>query len=126
MKALQFELSRHSREVASWASQWNLFFNPEFLPRTGRIVPGKAVIFLYKTDSAAGFIENLICNPQEDKKSVSEAIDACVSAIEKDAKEMNIRLLVCSTSLNSVKNRALNSGYTVVGGNLTQLAKEIK
>lgn len=97
-----------------WAKTWNLTVASSLLPKTGRIVPGKAAIFLYKTDSDVGFIENLICNKEVDKQSASEAIDACVTAIEKDAKTMGIKVLHCSTTIFEVAKRAsLTHGYLV-------------
>ncbi len=95
-----------------WADQWHTHVDLKVLPKTGRIVPGKAAIFLYKTDSSVGFLENLICNREVNKQDVSEAIDACVLDIEKDAKSMGISLIVCSTQLQSVIDRAKSFGYS--------------
>lgn len=119
-----FEPNRHLREVKSWADQWSTQLNLSILPKTGRIVPGKAAIFLYKTDSSVGFIENLICNREVNKHDVNEAINACVSDIEKDAKAMGINLIICSTNLQSVIDRSKIFGYSSKPNTL--LYKELK
>lgn len=113
METEKFELSRHICQVQQWANQWKLPLRPEMLPLTGRIVPGKAVIFLYKTDSTIGFLENLICNREETKQSVSEAINACVEAIQKDALEIGMTHILCHTNLSAVAERAIQTfGYS--------------
>ncbi len=108
--ALRFETEAHYREVEAWAKARGVHLTPELLPKTGRIVPGKAAIFLYKTDSSLGLLENLISNP---KDSDSEAIDAVVTSILEDAKEMGIKFIMCTTSLPAVISRAARLGFLV-------------
>lgn len=114
MEALKFDPALHLEMIRNWSSDRGLGpVPPNMLPKTGRIIPGVCAIFLYKTDSDIGFLENLISNPRADKKVASQGIDLCISAIEKDAKELGVALLWSTTCISGVVERAERLGFHV-------------
>jgi hypothetical protein len=111
MEAVRYDPELHAEQVASWATARGLTpIPPEYLPKIGRIVPGKAVIFLYQTDSKMAFAENLLANPDNTsdpkvKQDISEAIDTCVRALWEDAKEAGAELIVGYAHISALKAR---------------------
>lgn len=126
MEALHFDKKSHLSEIESWAACWDMLLpSSEFLPKIGRIVPGICALFLYQTDSCFGLLESLISNPQSDLSYRSQAIDLCVSALEKDAQSLGYRFLMCSTHVSAVADRALSLGYRVEPHNYKMITKRL-
>lgn len=119
-----FDLPRHLREVEDWCKGWNIDFDPSLLPTTGRIISGKAAVFLYKTDSKVCFLENLIRNPGLSQEDTASAVQSCLLDIEEDAKAMGMKLIVCSSDIPSVIKRAKIQGC--IPKPKTMLYKELK
>lgn len=124
MQAVKFIREIHSAEVDAWLTDRGIPTIPyTFFPETGRIVPGKAALFLYKTDSKLGFAENLVSNPKE--KDSSEAINACVAAIESDAKEAGIEIINSFSCIGRVNKIAERLGYKVSEDSYRRISKRL-
>jgi hypothetical protein len=114
----------HYNQVCAWAISRKLKAPPsKLLPQTGRIVSGHAAVFLYRTDSQVGFIENLISNP--DARSASDAIDLCLEAIEQDAQDLGVSLLWGSTYIPGVADRVRRRGFRVSNREYRLVTKEL-
>lgn len=114
MKVYRYNAEEHYIQVCDWAKARGIAEPLRgLLPDMGRIVPGVAVVFLYRTDSKLGFIENLISNPVVKYPLASEAIEACIEAIQKDAIDEGITHLWGVTFIPGVADRAKKQGFSV-------------
>lgn len=124
MEPIRFDPCVHLDEIAEWASARGMKPAPAyFLPDVGRIIPGVCALFLYQTDSAVGFIENLITCPKASPEAVTDGIIACVKAIEQDARDNDVALLWGSTFVPGVAARAKDLGFKVNRGKYTLISK---
>ncbi len=120
IEAVPFIPADHYEMLCQWAEKRHMAKPPLFLlPSTGRIVPGVAAAFLYKTDSRVGFIENLISNPDANPGVSSEAIDLCVLAIAEEARRLGFEFLWGSTFIPGVVERAKRLGFVARPERLT-------
>jgi hypothetical protein len=126
MKAIKYDPKIHFEDVCLWAEARSLGLPPKGgLPKTGRIVPGKCALFIYKTDSKVGFMESLISNPCSSPSDIPEAIDLCVQALEKDALDLGIQFIISSSFLPIVADHAKRNGYIVRPESYKLLVKEL-
>ena len=116
---LHFELVKH------WLQLWNETMTPEALPKTGFIIPGKAVGFLYRTDSSLALIENLVAAPGLSREERSEAVDAIVAAVCAEAAKQGFKMLLGYTVLDAVVKRAERFGFIYVAGNFHLVARPL-
>lgn len=109
--------------IAEWMKDRGLKMCPqEDLPQIGVIVPGKAVAFLYQTDSSVCYIESLISNR---KASDSDnALNLVVKGVLEAAKDLGYKTIFSSTKLDAVVNRAVELGFSKAEG-YTFVAKEL-
>lgn len=82
-----------------------------YLPKTGFIVDGVAAGFLYVTDSAVGWIENLISNKATSVEERNTALDLVVQAALSHAKSIGLECVVGFTELAPVADRAEKLGF---------------
>lgn len=117
----------HFAEINKWERARGSLPTPERLfPESGRIVPGKCAILLYKTNSAVGFLEGLITNPEVHPRELNAPIDACIAAIEMDAKNEGIEFLWCSTFIPGIVFRAKKHGFSIMKESYKLITKRLK
>jgi len=85
------------------------------LPAVGAIVPGVACGFLYQTDSAISFIDNLLANPNAKLREMSKAVDVIVEYLTSYATSVGCQDIVVITRRRSVARRAVKLGFHHVG-----------
>ncbi|WP_426752965.1 hypothetical protein [Myxococcus sp. Y35] len=112
MTPIPYDPAVHYAQFESWLKVRDDSMPPETLPQTGFIIPGKAVGFLYRTDSCIAMIENLVAAPGLSKEERSEALDLVVKAIMAEAKKLGFTLLMGYTQLDAVVKRAERLGFT--------------
>jgi hypothetical protein len=126
MEAVKYEPKLHFSQICEWAKKRGLSPLPSSgFPKTGRIVVNKCALFLYKTDSDVGFVENMISSPDSEKSEIPEALDLCFAGLDLDAKEMGVRFLFGSSFIPAVADHAKRNGYIVKPESYRLLAKEI-
>lgn len=126
MKAEKFEPELHLSQIEEWVKAHDIgFLLSNTLPKNGRIVPDVCALFIYKTDSDVGFIENMISNPKADKSEVSNGFDLCGDELEIDARKLGIKYLVGSSFLPAVADHAKRNGYIVRPESYKLLVKEL-
>lgn len=125
MEAIKYDPQMHYQEICQWHLDRSLSAPlHSILPSTGRVVRGKCAAFLYKTDSALGFIENFIAKPG-DYEDMQQAFNLCLDALEKDAKESGIKYLWGGSFLPSVIHQAKEHGFIVRPERYQMVMKEV-
>lgn len=84
---------------------------------------GKAAIFLYKTDSALGLLDNLISNPEA--RGTSEAIDAVMLAALADGKAEGIQAVMSTSAHGPSAQRAQRLGFDLHPSTFQVLTKRL-
>lgn len=121
-----FEHGKHLEMVNRWAVSRGLKAVPvELLPRTGRVVPELAAVFLYKTDSRVGFIEHAITNPDAAVKDASHALDDCIAAIESDARWLGMSVLCGVSRIPGMAERVRRAGFEVSAERFRMMTKGV-
>lgn len=113
-------------EISSWWVKRNK--NPparEILPMHGRIVPGIACGFLFRTDSALGLLEFFSTNPDAGLKTRKKAMDRIVSSLIEDAKRAGIKIVYGGTEHSSILKFVKKIGFHVETEPYYGLAKVI-
>jgi hypothetical protein len=114
MKLTRFD----PRDSEAMAALLDLYFSwghpescptPEELPSTGYIVPGKAAVFLYSTDSSLATLEHAIT--MRDAEGHTEAIHAICDALIADAKAAGFTKLYVYCGNQHAVRRALAVGF---------------
>lgn len=103
-------------EISKWCeARGHKMPDRSLFPRTGFIIDGTAVGFLYFTDSAVAIIDCYISNPDADSKTRSDALDAITVALTQCARFHKCKVIKCDTKLEAIKQRALRHGFKMLG-----------
>jgi hypothetical protein len=99
-------------EMVKWYSQWGVLPPPiDMLPKNGYVVPMVCAGFLFLTDTPLGMIDCYVANPDLSK----ELRDTCLNAVTEDlierAKELKLKVLMCSSNISAIKKRAELHGF---------------
>lgn len=81
----------------------------------GYWVPGVAACFLYRTDSARAYVEDLTTNPERSAAERHLALLDLRECIERKALELGVRYLVGWTQESDVAERGRNEGWHPIG-----------
>jgi uncharacterized protein YihD (DUF1040 family) len=111
-------------EIQRWAKLYDTTYSADNFPETGFIVDNLAAYFLYKTDSAVCFLENLISNKEADHYEKDKAINLIVEEILKEAKEQGFKVAYATTGIDAVVFRARIKGAKA-DANQTLLMKDL-
>ena len=125
MTPIPFVPELHFEHVKGWLQHWNESMTPEALPKTGFIIPDKAVGFLYRTDSSMALIENLVARPGLSREERNEAVDAIVTAVCEEAARQGFKTLLGYTVLDAVVKRAQRHGFLYVAGAFHLVARPL-
>jgi hypothetical protein len=115
----------HFEQIRLWLELRNEVITPDALPQTGFIIPGKAAGFLYRTDSSVAWIEGLVAAPGLSREERSQAVDAVVAAVCREARKLGFKTLVGYTVLDVVVERAKRFGFSHVGGGFQLVALKL-
>lgn len=121
-KPVLYEPALHFSQVLAWFQEYDEAVTQDELPQLGYIVPGKAAGFLYRTDSSLCWIESLVASKQLSKEERSEALDAIVMALARDARRLGFKTMMGLTQLEAVVQRALRLGFVYVDGGFRVIA----
>jgi hypothetical protein len=106
----------HLAEVNRWYTARGLPQVPaSALPSTGRIVPGVASGFLYRTDSDLALLEGYVSNPEAPLRARARAFDGIVAALIEEAKAGGARRVVAFCASEGVRRRAARLALEHVG-----------
>lgn len=78
-------------EVIGWFHSRKIEITPDYLPKTGFIVPGICAGFIYKTDASFCIFESFISNPNSPRSVRQEALRDVVSEMIKESKRMGFK-----------------------------------
>lgn len=109
------DLERDYAEFKSWWKAWGWEpFPKPFLPETGLVVyegnTNICAVWLYRTDTAICWVENMISN-KEYKGKRNEAILLLLSEIEKEAKSQGFKMIITATKCKGLVKKFIDSGY---------------
>lgn len=96
----------------------------EMLSQHGAIVPGVAAGFLYMSDGNFAYIDFYITNPQIDRITRYEALQAITETLIKWAKQMEFNLIMANTQNTFIAQLAMANGFKNLG-KYTVLMKEL-
>jgi hypothetical protein len=116
----------HFEEILRWNQARKEVLTADILPQTGYIIPGKAAGFLYRTDSAVAWIENLVASPGLSREERSQAIDAIVKAVSTEARRLGFKMLLGYTVLDAVVKRAQRLGFSHAEGNFQLVVLQLQ
>ena len=113
MKVERFQPDLHYPTFCTWTRWYEMTPLPlQFLPQSGFVVEGVAMGFLYRTDSKMALIENLAANPKLPRDTVTQGLDAVVTAIAEEGRCLGFEVLIGYTNVKAVIERALRHGFT--------------
>jgi hypothetical protein len=126
MQVIPYVREEHYEQVRGWLRLWKQDMPPTALPRNGFIIPGRAAIFLYLTDSSVAWIENLVAAPGLSREERSQAVDAVVTAAIDRARELGVEMLMAYTRLDAVVQRGARFGFMHVADGYHAVALPLK
>lgn len=91
------------------------------LPKTGLIVPGYAVAFLYSSDASITWLEWLLVNPAADKKERHGALTRVVKQLLFLARSRGYSHVYTSTNHAKLQNAMESWGFQVTDQKVSQL-----
>ena len=131
MQVVPFEI-KHLPELNSWVAQWNeknKNFVPvpaSFYPETGGfIVEGHCAAFIYLTNTAMAFYENIIVNPNSTYEERTESIKLVDQAIAEFAAKNNVKLMIGRSANDSLLQRGIDNGWSVSNKKYNMMYKNI-
>lgn len=100
-------MKKDLKEINQWRELRKApILSDDFYPPTGFFEPGVAAGFINFTETSVAFIENLITNPQAEKKKREQAILAILEKLERFAYDQNIKWIVAVTNHPQVEKYA--------------------
>lgn len=111
-------------ELSEWWAARRIVMAKDVLPPTGFIVPGIAAGFLIKTDTSCCIIEPFIANPRANKHDRDKALNKIMLDLIEEAKNCGFSRIFGFSSRESMIERAVNCGYTIVEESTT-VCKEL-
>lgn len=93
---------KHLAAVVDWAAERGLAIDPRTFPRTGLVVGGCAVSWLYMTDSGVMLMDGLLTRKSAPKEERQRALQILAVEMVRLARECGAVRLVCTTPLPHV------------------------
>jgi hypothetical protein len=91
-------------------------------PQTGAIVEGQAAGFLYRTDSAVGWIEWVVSNPEERHDG---AVEAVLNHLLEKAKELGMEVILSTLKTPSQVAKYLKVGFEATDTCMTNVIRRL-
>jgi hypothetical protein len=129
MRTVAFEHKLHYAMICDWWTRQKFTpIAPELLPQRGLVVQSDEGIplcvgFLYSTDSAMGWVEFIVGNPDARRRDVSHALDRLLECLVDLSKLIGHRALFTSSNLKGLVKRFTRAGFTIGDINTTQLVR---
>lgn len=92
----------------------------DLLPQIGGIVDDKAVGFLYRTDSAVGWMEWIVASPGN-----GAAVPAIVDYLIEKAAEVGCKIVLTTTNNDKLKSWYKEAGFEVTDTTMTNMVRRI-
>lgn len=103
-------------QIKEWCKERDVKTLPlHGLADIGFIVDGKAVCFLYTTNSSIAICEGLMTNPNTTKEERLEAMTNVLTCIYNEANRLGFKIFKCDTKFDSVKKLAMSFGFKDCG-----------
>lgn len=125
---ISIDLEQHYPLIAGWWAkhQWAII-PKECLPQTGLIaVQGEtplAAAFLYRTDSAMGWLEFMVTNPDANPITRARGLKEVIKRLSSEAPHLGIKCLFSSTVNDGLVKILKGADFTVGDTNTTQLVR---
>lgn len=100
-------------DVQAWGAEYGAKYSAEQFPETGFIVDGVAAYFLYKTDSACCWLENMVAKRGVEYNIREKALELIIDAILAEARALGFKVAYASTERFNVAIRAKQCGAKV-------------
>jgi hypothetical protein len=124
---VRYSESEHRETIDAWCRGWEMQpFPPHWLPEVGFIVPGVAALWVYRTDSAVLFVENVISSPDAEEAEKMAALDALCREVDAFAAARGGAYLVGQSSLPSIVELGRRHGWRLAGPPLRQIVKAVE
>ena len=112
-------------EINSWYNKRKLpLVNAEIMPKTGFIVPGVAVAFMYKTDSEIALLDGCISNPDAAPYERKEALEIIMNELVCEAAHQGFNKVIAMTRHPSIKEVCKRANLRDIG-EYTMFSKEL-
>ena len=130
MDIVPWDVDKYQQKVLEWwDSRQGVDFPVHFLPDTGRVavLAGRpiAACFIYLTNSRVAHISWPITDPETHPEVRSEAINMCIEALHKLAKECDYKHVWTTSGIPKLQDRFEELGYMVGDLNINQYIKEL-
>lgn len=107
MNVISYQPELHRCQLELWWQQWNIpAFSLELLSNTGLIIPEKACMFMYETNSPIIMFENLVANKELTTQERDIAVRNLVARGKEYAKSKGYKQIVLTTNNESILRRA--------------------
>lgn len=103
-------------QVRQWGEKWGAKYSADLFPPLGFIVPGVCAYFVYETQSAVCWLENMVRNPDIPREVVDIALPLVVTSCLRAAKDNGYKVAYATTASDAVVDRALKHGATAFKG----------
>ena len=127
MRAIPFKIE-HLAQYNSWLEAWEIKEIPtsDYYPSVGGfIVENCAAAFLYLTNTSLAFCEHIVVNPAISREDKTTSINLIDDALNKFAKENNVKLIVGRSFNNSFLERAKNRGWDISSKQFNMMYRKI-
>lgn len=115
----------HYEMISKWCSLRDKPAPPEWaVPDSGLIIEGVACGFVILLSNGCGMLDFYISNPHADRESRRKALREITSELIEVAKELGVKMLLCNTQSESIKNLAFETGFRL-DGDFTCFSMEI-
>lgn len=127
MQVIRYNETEHRETIDAWCRAWEMReFPPHWLPGHGWIVPDVLALWVYQTDSAVLFVENVISSPDASPEQHAAAIDAIQAEVDAFARARGGAYVVGQSTLPAVWQHAKRNGYSVGALPMRQLVKQVE
>lgn len=112
MEVRRYDPERDADDLRAWCEGWGVGAEiVDVHPQLGFIVPGLAVVFLYRTDSPLAMVDGLVSNPASDPDERGKAVDLIMGELFEVARALGFRLAFVYTAVQAGLDRATHLGF---------------
>ena len=106
----------HYLDLCRWWESHGMPIVPmDHLSTHGRVVDNIAAGFLIATDTPLAILDFFITNPESSKEDRDKALDELTQTLIKDAKVLGYDVLMASSKISAVVERAKKNGFKSIG-----------
>ncbi len=107
-----FDMRLHAGLIRSWCEARCLPWEPGLYPISGRVADHCLAAFVYHTDSAVAFIDNMIGDPAASPRRVQRAFYAMALLLIDDARQMGAKVVTCPSASPGVASALRRLGFS--------------